>query len=243
VGKQKQLTREASKHKNYLHPYPIKVIIKEQDINDLERRFRTNLINSIGGFKSLVLIGTRSKDGSVNLATFSSLFHLGADPALCGIIVRPSKPGRNTLDNILSTSQYTVNHVTAEIYTQAHQCSAKYDEGLNEFQMVRLTEEYHEEIYAPFVKESRIKFACELVQKVNIELNSTTLLIGKIIQVILPDDVLCADGMIDIEKAGTLTCSGLDSYHSTNKIARLSYAKPNTEPVRVDSPLYTATTK
>jgi hypothetical protein len=33
-----------------------------------------------------------------------------------------------------------------------------------------------------------------------------------------------------LEAAGTLTCSGLDAYHKTEKISRLSYAKVDTWP-------------
>jgi hypothetical protein len=35
------------------------------------------------------------------------------------------------------------------------------------------------------------------------------------------------DGTIDLEAAGSLTVAGLDSYHRTQKIGRLAYAKPN----------------
>jgi hypothetical protein len=55
------------------------------------------------------------------------------------------------------------------------------------------------------------------------------MIIGKINHVFLPDNCLLEDGFVDLEKAGTITCSGLDSYHSTNKLARLSYAKPDQE--------------
>jgi hypothetical protein len=46
-------------------------------------------------------------------------------------------------------------------------------------------------------------------------------------QPIVPDAFVRADGSIDIEQAETITCSGLDSYHSTQLLARLSYAKPD----------------
>lgn len=196
-----------------------------EQIISLETRFRANLINSLGGFKSLTLVATKSADGEENLATFSSLFHLGANPALCGIIVRPSYPKRNTLGNILDTKVYTINHVLPSFVKQAHQCSAKYDEGVSEFKEVGLTPEYVSNIIAPFVQESSVKFACEFVQKIDIELNGTTLIIGKIVKIIFPDEVLNADGFVDIEKAQTVTCSGLDSYHVTKKLHRLSYAK------------------
>jgi flavin reductase (DIM6/NTAB) family NADH-FMN oxidoreductase RutF len=206
--------------------------LNHSDILNLETRFRANLINSLGGFKSLTLIGTKHIGGTVNLATFSSLFHLGANPALCGIIIRPSLPNRNTLDNILTTKQYTVNHVLPSFYQKAHQCSAKYEAGVSEFDIVGFNEEYMEDILAPFVQESRVKFACDFVQKIDIQLNGTILIIGKIIKIIAPENCVLNDGFIDLEKAETVTCSGLDSYHTTHKLARLSYAVTN-KPVEI----------
>jgi hypothetical protein len=201
------------------------MIYSQNDIVELEKRYRANLINSLGGFKSVVLIGTKSMQGNDNLAIFNSLFHIGADPALCGIIIRPNEIRQNTLGNIMHTKQFTVNHIASAFYKQAHQCSAKYEDGVSEFEMVNLTPQYIDSIAAPFVLESNIKFAGELVQKTDIELNGTTLIIAKIIKIILPDGLVHADGFVDIEAGGTITCSGLDSYHTTKKISRLSYAK------------------
>lgn len=201
------------------------MIHNHESIPALEKRYRANLINSLGGFKSLVLIGTRHDDGTENLATFSSLFHLGADPALCGIIIRPGEPDRNTLDNILRQKNYTINHVQPSFFKEAHQCSARYAPGESEFAATGLTPFYEAGIPAPFVGESVIRFACSLEQVVPIELNGTTLVIGKIIYVALPDECVGSDGFIDIEKAQTVTCSGLDSYHTTKRLSRLSYAK------------------
>jgi flavin reductase (DIM6/NTAB) family NADH-FMN oxidoreductase RutF len=209
------------------------MIINESELLQLETRFRANLINSLGGFKSLVVIGTKSSENVPNLATFSSLFHLGAHPALCGIIIRPSLPKRNTLGNILEQKHYTLNHVTPAFFKEAHQCSAKYPENESEFEAVGLTPQYITGIAAPFVQESQVKFACELVQKTDITLNGTTLIIGKITQIILPENILQQDGFIDLETAETVTCSGLDSYHTTKKLGRLSYAKVGTAPQEI----------
>lgn len=207
------------------------MILENDDITNLEKSYRANLINSLGGFKSLVLIGTKSNQGKENLATFSSFFHLGANPALCGIIVRPCEPKQNTLGNIIETGQYTINHVLPAFYKKAHQCSAKYEEGTSEFKEVNLTPQYIGGITAPFVSESKIKFACEFVQKIDIELNGTFLVIGKISKIIVPDNIISPDGFINLEIAGTVTCSGLDSYHTTLQLARLSYAR-TTEPIK-----------
>lgn len=197
------------------------------DILSMESKYRASFINSLGGFKSVVLIGTINANKQENLAIFSSLFHIGANPALCGLIFRPISEPRHSLDNILETKEYTINHLNKKIYKQAHQTSARYDKSISEFNATQLTAEYIPGIIAPFVKESKIKFVCKLEQKIDLKINGTTLLIGKIIYVSLPKKCIKTDGFIDIEKAGTITLSGLDAYHKTNKINRLSYAKPN----------------
>ncbi len=203
------------------------MVFNDNDIINFERRYRGNFINSLGGFKSVVLVGTKSKKGNENLAVFSSLFHIGADPALCGIIVRPNKEEQNTLGNIVDTKYYTINHILPSFYKLAHQSSAKYDEGVNEFEQVGLTAEYLDGINVPLVKESKIKFVCNLVQKIDIELNGTFLILGKIIAAIVPEELINRDGYIDLEQAQTITLSGLDAYHTTNKLSRLSYAQPD----------------
>jgi flavin reductase (DIM6/NTAB) family NADH-FMN oxidoreductase RutF len=161
------------------------------------------------------------------LAIFSSLFHIGANPALCGLIVRPDVSPRHTLQNILETKFYTINHLHEGIYQQAHQTSARYAENESEFEKTGLTPLYKANLPAPFVAESRVQFACALQQKIDLEINGTIMLIGKIIYVQVPQESIAEDGFVHLEKAGSLTCSGLDSYHKTEQIARLSYAKPD----------------
>jgi hypothetical protein len=46
------------------------------DISQLEKVERLNLINSCTGYKSANLIATKSVDGAVNVAIFSSITHL-----------------------------------------------------------------------------------------------------------------------------------------------------------------------
>jgi flavin reductase (DIM6/NTAB) family NADH-FMN oxidoreductase RutF len=207
--------------------------LKSEHIEAMETRYRAAFINSLGGFKSVVLLGTKSKDGQENLAIFNSLFHLGANPALCGVIVRPDASPRHTLQNIIETGFYTINHLNEDMYIQGHQTSARYPAEESEFEKTTLTPTYTSDFPAPFVQESTIRFACELQQVIPIEINGTTLLIGKIVSVSLPDDCIAKDGFIDIEKAGTITCSGLDSYHKTERLARLSYAKPDKLPQKI----------
>ncbi len=198
-------------------------------LSTLDKQYRTHLINSLGGFKSVALIGTISNSNVTNLAIFSSIFHIGAHPPLIAFILRPSPPERNTLNNILQTGCYTINHINESIYKQAHQTSARYDAEISEFDITGLKPEYKNVFLAPFVRESYIQFAVEFKEKIDLALNHTSMIIGEIKEIYAPENCISEDGFLDIEKANTVTCSGLDSYHKTIRLDRLSYAKPNKE--------------
>ncbi|MCG9794120.1 flavin reductase family protein [Flavobacterium algicola] len=201
--------------------------ISLDQIEAMDSRERVNLINAIVGFKCVNLIGTVDTLGNENLAVFSSIIHLGSNPALIGFITRPDSVERHTLSNLLETGSYTINHINSAIYKQAHQTAARYDKSTSEFDITGLHALYKDGFTAPFVQESNIQMAMKFKQKIDIELNGTILIIGEVQAIYYPEDCLCVDGFIDIEKADTITCSGLDSYHSTVRLDRLSYAVPD----------------
>jgi len=200
-----------------------------ESLMSLDKNKRVHLINSLGGFKSVSLVGTSDLEGNTNLAIFSSIFHIGANPPLIGLIFRPSPPERNTFNNIINTGYFTLNHINESIYKQAHQTSARYDQDVSEFEKTGLTPEFKDHFFAPYVSESKIQLGVEFKEKIDISVNNTTLIIGEIIHIYIPEDIINEDGFVDIEKANTITCSGLDSYHKTVQLDRLSYAKPNLE--------------
>ena len=85
-----------------------------------ERFYRANFINSLTGFKSASLIGTINAQGVPNLGMFSSMVHIGSDPALIGYINRPLAAAPHTLANIKSNGFYTVNHIHPSFVDKAH---------------------------------------------------------------------------------------------------------------------------
>ncbi|MBI3517917.1 MAG: flavin reductase [Bacteroidetes bacterium] len=195
------------------------------DLMGLEQRYRAAFVNSLSGFKSVALIGTTDAKHQTNLAIFNSFVHIGANPPYIGFISRPDSVDRHTLSNILESGHYTINHINEEIYQQAHQSSARYPKDISEFDATHLTPDYKSGFKAPYVKESHIQLGVQFKERIDIKTNHTILIIGQIQQVYFPNDCLCEDGFLDIEKAKTITCSGLDSYHKTERLARLTYAK------------------
>jgi flavin reductase (DIM6/NTAB) family NADH-FMN oxidoreductase RutF len=207
------------------------------DIQNMERIARLTLVNAITGFKSGNLIGTVdslhdnfSEDkGLTNLAIFSSAIHIGSDPPLIGIVTRPVTPdgktSRHTYDNIKNTGFFTINHVNSDIIEQAHQTSASYEDGISEFKAVGLTPQYLGLKNVPYVLESHIKMGLEYVEEYYIKANNTIMIIGKVIELILPEDCLDDKGNLDLNAAKTVAVTGLDTYHVANQVSRLPYAR------------------
>lgn len=198
----------------------------EKAINDLEKLYRNNLINSCTGYKAANLIATKSKDGVENVAIFSSLVHLGSNPPLLGFILRPTTVPRNTYDNLKKTGFFTVNNVYKDIVDKAHHTSAKYDGAISEFDKTGLVSEYKNNFYAPFVQGTPLQIACEYVNDYFIEENNCLFIIGRIQHLFCNETMLHEDGFIQLDKGETVTVNGLDGYALPKLIERKAYARP-----------------
>lgn len=206
------------------------------DIQAMQQRYRAMFINSLSGFKSANLVGTVSAQGVENLCIVSSVFHIGADPALMGMITRPQTVRRDTVENIKATGFYTLNHVNPQIVRAAHQTSARYDADVSEFTETGLTASYEQDFKAPFVAQSKVRMGLEVEEIKLLEINQTELIIGRIVLVQTDETALEPDGSLDIERLDSVAISGLDRYHSTQKITRLTYAKPDSSPEELQFP-------
>lgn len=224
--------------------------LNQQDIQGLDKEFRRAFINSLAGFRQAVLVGSQSAQGQSNLAIFNSLIHLGANPALFGLINRPDSVQRDTLQNIQHSGCYTLNYITGADYQKAHQTSARYPQGVSEFEQVGFEELYRPLLEAPFnpqktdsleapfepqsstpfpapfVAGALVQIGMKLEERVNLQINGTVLLIGSIQSVYVDDALVAADGFVNLSEAGVLVSQGLDAYFTTSPLGRLPYAKP-----------------
>ena len=202
----------------------------KKEIDALDRVMRLKIINSVTGIKPGNLIGTINNNKNTNLAVFSSIIHLGSNPALLGFISRPATDDvGHTLNNIKQTGYYTINHIHSEFVKKAHYTSAKFPSNVSEFSACELSEEYIGEFKAPFVKESTFKIGMRFKEVIDIKANGTVLVIGEIEQLIFPDSAFL-DGEIDLEASGGIGISGLNTYYALRKIESYPYAKLNEIP-------------
>lgn len=200
----------------------------KEKLSENSSRFNANLINSCTGYKSCNIIATKSSKGNTNAAIFNSVVHIGSHPPILGFIMRPLTVTRDTYTNIRDTGFFTVNHVTEALTIDAHQTAAKYNEVVSEFSETNLEEEYLNNFYAPFVKNSPVRLACKYLNEYEINENGSILVLGSIEHIYLDDDLVDTAGHVLLENSKTVTAIGLDGYALPKFLYRLSYAQPNT---------------
>ena len=198
----------------------------EKEIQDFDKIYRLNLINSITGYKSANLIATQSVTGASNLAVFSSITHLGSDPALLGFILRPTTVPRHTYSNLKETGWFTVNHISADVIKDAHHTSAKYPSEVSEFDQTQLEVEYKNGQGCPFVKNAPVQILCSYLNEYPIAENGTILIVGKMNAIYVEPQMVLEDGWIQLDKGKVVSINGLDGYALPQLLDRFEYARP-----------------
>ncbi|OCB75132.1 flavin reductase family protein [Flavobacterium crassostreae] len=202
--------------------------ITTEQMDKMNRVQRLNLINSCTGYKSANLIATKSLQGSTNVAIFSSITHLGSDPALLSFVVRPTTVPRDTYQNIKDTGYFTVNHVSQSMIADAHHTSANYEAAISEFSKTNLEEEYKTTIPIPFVKGSPVQLYCKYANEYYIQENNTILVIARIEKLFYNPELAHPDGWLQLDKAGVVALNGLDGYCLPVLLDRFEYARKDT---------------
>tara|TARA_B100000900_G_C20488858_1_gene678663 strand:+ start:129 stop:743 length:615 start_codon:yes stop_codon:yes gene_type:complete len=197
-----------------------------ESLDSLDKIYRINLVNSITGYKSANLLGTISNEGIENVAIFSSITHLGSQPALLSFFVRPNVVPRNTYNNIKEKKIFTVNHISKEKIDDAHHTSAKYGKDISEFDKTNLQSEYKKNWEAPFVKDSAVQLGCKYLNEYYLKENGCSMIVASIEIIFIREGLLDNDGWVELSKANIVTVNGLDGYALPKTIKRLKYARP-----------------
>lgn len=200
--------------------------ITRKEIEAFPHLYKINLMNSISGYKSANLIGTKSKEGITNVAVFSSVVHYGSNPPILGFVLRPTTVVRNTYNNIKETGVYTINAISEGMIEEAHHTSAKYSAEISEFDKTNLTSEYKNNFEAPFVAESPLQLGMKYLEEYHIKANDTVLVLGEVTDLYFEDTMLSKDGFLNLSKENVAAINGLDTYMVAKEFKRLSYQRP-----------------
>lgn len=178
--------------------------------------------NQLQGARSPVLLGTQDDRGAHNLAVFNSLTHVGARPPHLGFVLRPRSVDRHTYDNLRATGHYTVNHLPAAHLDAAHRTSGKYPRDVSEFTATGLTPVASGRS-APYVAEATVSLLLEFVEEHAIAANDTLFVVGRVVEIRVPDAVGLGDETVDWGGLDGLAVSGLYDYYRLAHYRKLGY--------------------
>ncbi len=201
--------------------------ITKEDLSQMSKVPRLNLVNCVTGYKSANLIGTVSTDGVLNVAVFSSVTHLGSEPALLGFILRPTTVPRDTYKNLKESGYFTVNHITEEMIADAHHTSSSYDEHISEFDKTNLEAEFIDDLKVPFVKGSPVKLLCRYVNEYKIEENDCIHIIASVETIYADENLFHDDNWMQLDRGNVVAINGLDGYAVPKLSDRFHYARPD----------------
>lgn len=152
--------------------------------------------------RPIAWVSTISKEGVVNLAPFSFFTVASTEPPMLCISIAPGEGERagsekDTLVNIRATKEFVVNVVTSPLVLAMAKSSYEYPPEINEFKEAKVHPVKSFAVSPPSIEESPVHMECCLEQIV--PLGTDTLVIGKILNVSIRDD-LYRNGKVDLEK-------------------------------------------
>lgn len=191
------------------------------DILKMDRNRRTALMNGLSGFRSAALVGTVDRQQIPNLAIFFSTIHIGANPPLMGLLLRPPAARQHTRDNLFASGQFTINAVPVEIIHQAHATAQRQAANESEFEACGLTPHYWPQFSAPAVAESPIRIGLQLQEHHDIASNQTTLVIGSVQRVEISPELIEDDGHLRLDHADLVCVGDLETYYKPEFLERI----------------------
>lgn len=148
--------------------------------------------------------GTRSPEGSNNLAPFSFYNAFSSNPPIVGFSCIPRLDGRNkdTLQNVIDTGCFTLSCVSRSLAQAMSRSAALMEPEQDEFPYAGVTPVEAVSIPAPYVQEALLVFECRLNQVVSFgsEPGSGNLVLGEITHIHIADDIYLENGRVDFEK-------------------------------------------
>jgi flavin reductase (DIM6/NTAB) family NADH-FMN oxidoreductase RutF len=127
-------------------------------------------------------ITTRSKDGVVNAAPFSSYNYVAHSPPMVAVNIG-TKDGqlKDTARNIVETGEFVVNVATFDAMDLMHGCSADYPAETSEIEALGIELLPGERIGVPRVAVSPIQMECRLERAITLGRGLNTLYIGEVL--------------------------------------------------------------
>ena len=195
-------------------------------------------------FKSCVIprpigwISSLAPDGVANLAPFSQFQNLTFDPPYVMFAANQKVAGtrKDSAYNAEQTGEFVWNMATYDLREAVNISGMEVPADADEFDLAGVTKAPSHLIKPPRVAESPIHFECSYHSTLRLPgnkgLGSVDIVIGKVLAIHISDDVLTADGLIDILKIRPIARLGYYDYTSIESVFRMEIPGNNKELLR-----------
>ena len=169
-------------------------------------------------------LSTVSPDGRDNLAPYSQFTNLTFDPPYVLVSINRTPKGlrKDTCVNIEATGEFVYNIVPYALREQMNITAVPFPPEVDEFEKAHLTKGDCRMVKCKRVAESPINLECKYVQTIvlpgDCKTGTVDIIIGKVIGVHIADEVIGADGKIDMMKIRPLARMGYSDYTCVDRV-------------------------
>jgi flavin reductase (DIM6/NTAB) family NADH-FMN oxidoreductase RutF len=158
-------------------------------------------------------IGTKGRDGSINLSPYSFFNIVSDNPK---IVMFSSSGRKDSLRNAEETGVFTASLASRDLADQVNASSASVPYGIDEFSIAGLQAKFGELVDAPFVEAALAALECrvtEIIQPKTLggEVADSHMVFGQVVGIHISETVI-RDGRIDMRRLRPIARMGYRDY-------------------------------
>jgi flavin reductase (DIM6/NTAB) family NADH-FMN oxidoreductase RutF len=192
-----------------------------------------NPFKSICVPRPIAWISSLSSTGVLNIAPFSQFTNLSYDPPYIVFSAsdRPDGSFKDTVRNILDTKEFVVNMATYELRHAVETTSQMVSADVDEARLAGLDMIASRLVKPPRIAASPVQMECLFYSSLTVPGRKSPhhLMIGRVCGVHIRDDVIGADGKIDIARIRPLARLGYLDYTSVESIFTMMPTGPEAQ--------------
>lgn len=174
-------------------------------------------------------IGTKGRDGSLNLSPYSFFNAVSDRPK---IVMFSSSGRKDTLRNATETGVFSVNYVSADLVAAMNASSTAVPYGTDEFAIAGVMPVMGRLVDAPFVGEAYAVLECRVTEIHTLKTIDGTdadshAVFGQVVAIHI-DERVVRDGRFDVALARPVTRLGYMDYAEVQPVFELQRPKPTT---------------
>ncbi|MFA7413764.1 MAG: flavin reductase family protein [Rhizobium sp.] len=172
-------------------------------------------------------IGTKGRDGSINLSPYSFFNAVSDRPK---IVMFSSSGRKDSLKNAEETGVFTTNFVSRDLVEKMNASSVAVPYGIDEFAIAGLTPVMGEIVDAPFVKEAVAALECRVTEIHRLKTLSgapsdSYSVFGQVVGIHIDERVL-RDGRFDVSLARPMARMGYMDYSEASTVFEMLRPEP-----------------